>query len=389
MAERIVSRSVVSVCVAGAVALAVAMGIGRFAFTPLLPMMLAQGELTVREGAWLASANYLGYLVGSITALAMSASGARLIRWSLLGVAITTMAMGLPLGLTGWLALRAVAGILSAWVLIFASGWCFQQLASAGRPDLRGLAFSGVGLGIAATGLACMLFMRLEIDATHSWYAMGLLTSALTAWGWALFQEHGVTAMPQPAGGLKALRFDRDAALLTLCYGTSGFGYIIPATFLPVMARQIVHDPLLFGLAWPVFGIAAAASTVVAGRAMRIVGNRRVWAMFQLLLAIGVLIPVFASGIGAIIVASILVGGTFTGITMAALNEARTVGGAGGTALITILTVAFALAQIAGPLFVTATAHAGDAFAFPLEVATASLCATGLLLFMRAPPSSG
>ena len=48
------------------VALAIAMGIGRFAFTPILPMMLADGVIDLAAASWLASANYLGYLAGAV-----------------------------------------------------------------------------------------------------------------------------------------------------------------------------------------------------------------------------------------------------------------------------------------------------------------------------------
>ena len=51
---------------AGLLALAVAMGIGRFAFTPVLPMMQADLGLSLAQGSWLASANYLGYLLGAL-----------------------------------------------------------------------------------------------------------------------------------------------------------------------------------------------------------------------------------------------------------------------------------------------------------------------------------
>ena len=55
-----------AIALAGAVALAVAMGIGRFAFTPLLPMMLTDGVIDLPHASWLASANYLGYFIGAL-----------------------------------------------------------------------------------------------------------------------------------------------------------------------------------------------------------------------------------------------------------------------------------------------------------------------------------
>ena len=58
--------SAIAIAVAGGIALAVAMGIGRFAFTPILPMMLHDGVVDLHAASWLASANYLGYLSGAL-----------------------------------------------------------------------------------------------------------------------------------------------------------------------------------------------------------------------------------------------------------------------------------------------------------------------------------
>ena len=55
-----------AIALTGMVSLAVAMGIGRFAFTPLLPMMLADGVIDLPHASWLASANYLGYFIGAL-----------------------------------------------------------------------------------------------------------------------------------------------------------------------------------------------------------------------------------------------------------------------------------------------------------------------------------
>src|SRR5262245_888003 len=74
------------IAVAGLLALAVAIGIGRFAFTPLLPMMQEDAGLSVADGGWLASANYAGYLLGALAAMAVSARAATAIRGGLLAI---------------------------------------------------------------------------------------------------------------------------------------------------------------------------------------------------------------------------------------------------------------------------------------------------------------
>jgi hypothetical protein len=172
-----------------------------------------------------------------------------------------------------------------------------------------------------------------------------------------------------------------------LCYGAFGFGYIIPATFVPVMARQIVRDPLVFGASWPAFGLAAAVSTLVAAAAGRLLGHRRLWAAAQLVMALGVVAPVAWPRLGGVMVAALLVGGTFMVCTMAGLQEARAVGGPRATVLMAGMTAAFAAGQVLGPLVAAATTGARGDFSGSLVSAAVLLLATGAALGWR--PTSG
>src|SRR6478752_5097728 len=104
-----------AVCAAGVLSLAVAMGIGRFAFTPMLPLMIGEGHLDIAAGGWLAAANYAGYLVGALTASRIPWSANRLGVAALLLTAALTAAMALPGPAVLWLALRLLAGACSAW----------------------------------------------------------------------------------------------------------------------------------------------------------------------------------------------------------------------------------------------------------------------------------
>jgi predicted MFS family arabinose efflux permease len=170
---------------------------------------------------------------------------------------------------------------------------------------------------------------------------------------------------------------------LTLCYGAFGFGYIIPATFLPVMARQAIADPAVFGLSWPVFGAAAVASTLLAGVARRALTNRRVWIVSHLVMALGVALPVFRAGIAATMLAALCVGGTFMVITMVGMQEAREVAGSRATTLMAAMTAAFALGQIAGPLGASALHGPGGDFSAALLVACGALVASAWWLSRR------
>jgi predicted MFS family arabinose efflux permease len=367
---------------AGLVALAVAMGIGRFAFTPILPMMQSEVGLTLAAAGWLAAANYLGYFLGALCAARLSTAWA--IRGSLLLIAVVTFAMGLTHAFALWLVLRLVAGVASAWVLVHVSAWALERLHALQRADAGGVVFAGVGIGIAGAGLLCIGLGSSSVDADHTWQWFGTTALLLTAFVWPAFHRSSSPPKVTVSAPTPRLRWNRDRARVALCYAALGFGYIIPATFLPAMARRYVSNPAVFGLAWPVFGAAAALSTWIVARWLHATDNRRVWASCYVLMAIGAALPVFLPGLSAILAAALLVGGTFMVVTMAGLREARTVAPQAATAFIATLTAAFALAQVIGPVLVSVVVHLPHGFSASLLAAVLVLLVAALALWRSA-----
>ncbi len=364
---------------AGLAALAVAMGIGRFAFTPILPMMLQDAGLSISSGGVLASANYLGYLLGALSAMVVRIRPERAIRAGLLVIAAVTLAMAWPLPFAAWAALRLVAGMASAWVLISVSAWCMEALAGYQRPFLNSVVFAGVGTGIASAGLMCLALIGMDAVSSQAWEAMGIVSFAVAALIWRFFRRPAAQDHAAAAGPQAKLRWDADALRLVLCYGVFGFGYIIPATFLPVMARNALQGSSLFGWSWPVFGLAAALSTLAVAFLVKRMGNRRVWMLSQFVMAAGVVLPVLHPGLLSVFIAALGVGGTFMVITLAALQEGKRVAGRNGTMLIAAMTSAFAAGQIIGPLTVSA-GGGNDSFSTALVVAAVLLAGCALLL---------
>ena len=358
------------VALVGFTALGIAMGIGRFAFTPILPVMQQEAAVSVREGGWLASANYLGYLLGALSAVKLPFRASTAIRAGLLVIGIATFSMGSVEGLALWLALRGLAGVGSAWVLVFASAWALEKLSAAGRSMLRGTVFAGVGTGIAIAGFVCVALGQRRAGSPIAWHALGVIALVATGAIWSIFRTgHEENGKPSRPGASQRFPWDVHSIRLVLCYGIFGFGYIIPATFVPAMARVLVKDPLVFGWSWPVFGIAAALSTLVAVAASGFVGNRRLGAISHLTMAVGVGAPVVWPTIGGILIAASLVGGTFMVITMIAMHEAQIVGGAHATRLMAVMTAAFAAGQIGGPLLVSFSVGPEIDFSRPLLIA--------------------
>jgi hypothetical protein len=339
--------------------------------------MQREAGLSIADGAWLASANYVGYLLGAVAAMAGRVPVVWGIRGGLVVIGLVTLGTGLEDRLAGWLVLRWLAGVASAWVLIGVSAHCLARLTPLARPLLSSTVFAGVGIGIAVTGVLSIILMHVDATAASGWSSLGIATLAVAAATWRVFGE-GIAAPASGAGdgSVLAAGWPRGSTRLMLCYGTFGFGYIIPATFLPVQAREAISNPAVFGVAWPIFGLAAAGSTLMAGVPFRRMGVRRVWVGAQLVMATGVGLPALWPGTISVALAGLLVGGTFMVITLAGMQEAQLVAGPQPARLMSAMTATFAAGQIAGPLSVRLLIGPSGGFEMALLIASGLLAAS-------------
>lgn len=362
----------------GLAGLAVGVGIGRFAFTPLLPMMQADGLITISDGGLLATVHFIGYLIGALTAAWVPVSPRMLLPASLVAIGLATMAMGFSEQLEIWLMLRWFAGVVSAWVLVLVGTYCIKALAEAGQPDYKGWVFSGVGAGIALAGLACFSMMVSGVSSATSWQFIGILALLISGLIW----KSSRAALPAARTSRRESAEGRTPIVwsIVVAYGAVGLGYIIPGTYLPAMAREIVPSPWIFGWGWPIFGTAAFLSTLASAWLHRRFSNRQIWCVGQFVMATGLILPVLYAHILSIIAAGLCVGGTFMVITMAGLNEAHRVATPTDAARhVGVMTAAFAVGQLIGPFFASALHLATSSFA-------PSLIATSIILIITAVP---
>lgn len=362
------------------VSLAVAMGVGRFAFTPLFPLMVRDGLLGSEAGAMIAASNYLGYLVGALVAARIRVNSATLVACGLISTVIVTASVGWTASVSAWVVLRFAAGVMSAWTLVATSAWGLGWLAALDRPHLAGTIFAGVGLGIAAAGLFCLIAAGPDASSLGMWIKLGGLAGMATLLPLVATQSLPVPAVAPGTAPLGAShKPSANTGGLIVCYTLFGFGYILPATYLPALARQLVDDPQVFGLAWPLFGTAAALSTVVVAWGLKRTNRLTIWAASHLLMAIGVLLPSVWASLTSVSIAALLAGGTFMVITMIAMQEAQARAEGNVTGVLGRMTAGFAFGQLMGP--VASAAIGGFTADFPTALDYAlELSAAGLLL---------
>ena len=371
---------------AGLAALAVAMGVGRFAFTPLLPLMQADAGLTLTEGSWLAFANYLGYLVGALATVWMRLPPHVMVRTGLVATGLLTLAVGVLHGFTLWWLLRFAGGVASAWVLVYASAMTLEKLMQAGAPKLFGVVFGGVGAGIMLTGLACVALSAAGVGSSGIWVAFGLASLVASAACWRAFGPLRAVQAPQPGSARESSgrRWGHVEWTLIVAYGLYGFGYIIPGTFMPVIARDLLGGAFASGWFWPMFGAAALAGTLAIGR----VSNARERAALiacYFAEALGVIVPVLLPDAFGLALGSLLLGFAFVAITMLTLRVARALAAArhfDAAPLMGALTAAFGLGQLVGPPFAGYLVVRFGGFGQSLAAAAAGLALGGAALWI-------
>jgi hypothetical protein len=227
-----------------AAALAAAMGIGRFVYTPILPLMTAQAGLAAHTAASLATANYVGYLAGAVvgTVRPRLARSIALCRACLLVLIGTLAAMPLTHDAGQWIALRAVAGMASALVFVIAVNTLLDHLRD--HPArLAGWGFGGVGVGIALSALLVLA----TPDWKVTWWAAAGTAAVFSAGAWFM---HAAPHTPDPAASAADRPPHGTFLLLLGSYTLEGIGYIIAGTFLvAAVAQDGPH--WLGGGAWP------------------------------------------------------------------------------------------------------------------------------------------
>jgi MFS family permease len=392
----------------GIAALVAVMGIGRFVYTPILPEMLAADALTLGEAGWVASANFVGYLVGAMAASRVRARGAQvaLARAGLVGTVATLAAMAVVDGLPGWSALRFLAGVASACSLVFVSALTLERLVAIGAADRVIWLYSGVGLGIAASAVLTQAVHAAGRPWPDAWMAAAVLAAAssVAAWragaGGEADAGRGATAAPTASTAAPAATPSAHPAASTvhpasigtapeppfsrvvLAYGLFGLGYVIHATYLPAMVRAAGYPPSAAAWIWVLVGVAVLPATVAWQRIARRIGVRRAIVACYAFEGATALAPLWVDSIAGAAVAAAGLGASFIPVTGLALPYARGLDPAHGARAIGTMTAAFGLGQIVGPV-VAAWLAARHGFGGPSLLSSAVLLAAAALMAAR------
>ncbi len=340
----------VKVITGGMCNLILTMGLARFAYTPLLPVLRAETGLDAFAGGWLASLNYVGYLAGALVSTRVHDGRARVLlyRAGLVTAVLATAGMGATDNVLAWAVLRFLAGLSTAAGMFIGSGLVLGWLLRAqGKPGM-GLHFAGIGIGIVISALA-VAAMSPWLDHARQWLVLGALGAGLLLPAWILTPA----PMAAPPHGVDRSGSGRRAEaclpVLTLAYFCAGFSYVIGATFLVAMVDRAPGLSGVGGLAWMVVGASAAACCAFWDRLARRFGDEPVLLAVYALHLVSFALPMLGNSAAAWLFAASLFGATFLGIVSLTLAAAgRASPGNPGSAMAR-LTLSYGVAQIVAP----------------------------------------
>lgn len=374
------SPSLPRVLAGGICALVVGMGIGRFAYTPLLPALQQAAGLGAHAAGILASINYVGYLIGSLAAAVLPQHWPRvtLFRGALLVSIGATALMVLAPDPRLWAASRLIAGIASAAVLILSSEIVVRALQRHGRPALVGVHFAGVGLGIALTGIVTALLGD-RLGWAGGWIVLTALSLVLAPFSWRWLASFEPSRPAAATAAVPAASSWIPLVAIALAYFCEGAGYVVTGTFLVAIVKTM---PALADVApwfWVAVGLAGAPSAILWSRIGARIGLLAALVVAHLVQAVGIAAPVVSDAPAVVLVSALLFGGTVIGITALVVAYASRAAGARAGRMIGVLTASFSVGQIVGPIVAGKLAEEGG-FDLPLVLAAATVVVGAILL---------
>ncbi len=377
-------RERIKVLSAGICSLILVVGVARFSYTPLLPLMQQQTGLGVAAAAWLAAINYAGYLSGAIIASLISdlVLKDRLYRIGMVLGIVSTVAMGLTTDVTLWALSRYVAGLSSAAGMLLGTGLILNWLIRHNHRSELGIHFAGLGLGIAGCAAAVTLFSP-WLDWRQQWFAFATLgclllvpalrwlprpdSSPLTMSG-QMMQDHP----PSPL----YLR------VFMAAYFCAGIGYVVSSTFIVAIVNKLPGLDGQGNLVFLTIGLAAAPGCIIWDFIARRTGDLQALILAALLQIIGILLPVVAGGLVAALLGALLFGGTFVGMVSLVLTMAGRYYPTRPAKMMGKMTLSYGLAQIIGPAITGWLASRLGSYNAGLYFAAAAMFVGTLLLLL-------
>lgn len=375
-------KQTVSYLIGGIFALVIAMGIGRFSYTVILPYMQETFEFSRATAGYLATSNYLGYLVGAWVAGRLPIGNKRILflQITLVISILTTAFMSFTNVIIIWYLLRFISGVVSAFIFVVITSLILDQLASSSHMHLSGLFYSGVGIGIALSAVIVSPIQAV-FHWNGTWIVLALFSIVLFVLivlfikpitpSKQLVESQIISQKTPPQSWMK---------WLIIAYSLEGLGYIVTGTFIVSIAQESTsfHGDAAF--VWFVVGVAAIPSCIVWSKLAQRYGYVKILLISMLLQAIGIVLPALATNSMTLYASAFIFGATFMGITTVCTTLARKLAPVNSHQMIGYLTAGYALGQMIGPSIAGTLASYTNSYQYALVGASLVVMLGGLCL---------
>ncbi|AQU81781.1 MULTISPECIES: YbfB/YjiJ family MFS transporter [unclassified Halomonas] len=353
------------VLLAGVFSQLLCIGVARFAYTPLLPVMQQQTWIGDADGGWLAALNYAGYMLGALLAATVRSIHMKdtLYRICLVLAVFTTAGMALTEHFWLWAGLRFLAGFSSSGAMLLASGLILHWLIQHHQRVELGIHFAGLGLGIVLAAVAVELMLALSMDWQAQWWGFSILAVGLSVPAWRWLPRPLLAQPGARAGSVTNPPTRTFMRWMLAAYFCAGYGYVISATFIVTIVER---EPLLAGAGnwtFALVGLAAAPAVMLWDLVARRIGYLGALIVAMGLQVIGIILPAVTTNLAAVLFSAVLYGGTFLGCVSLVLTMAGRLYPASPARLMGKMTLAYGAAQIIAPaltgMLAEATGHYG------------------------------
>ncbi|NQY52537.1 MAG: YbfB/YjiJ family MFS transporter [Campylobacteraceae bacterium] len=373
-----------SILLAGILALIIGVGVARFVFTSLLPLML-EDFLSLEQAGILASLNYCGYLGGSIFAIFIKDINAK-VKYFRLGIVLcvlTTLVLALTSNELLWLSSRVIAGFAAAMSLVVGSAIVMTKLNMENKTKAMGIHFSGIGFSVLVTDLISRFVLYSNGTWQDSWLVLSIFAATVS-----IYPLYILSFDKRQKTNVKTHKFDKSlfspfVIILILVYFTEGVGMVVQATFLPDIINSIKGLENYGSYAWTAVGLAGVPSCIIWMTLANKIGSINVIIITMFLQVIGILIPTFSDNIYLNLFSGLLFGGTFVALVALFMNLAGKLAKENPLAIMGAITTAYGVGQVIAPLYSVYLTNYFSSYNYALYV-TALIVFGGIILLFTA-----
>lgn len=371
-------NSNIAIILAGIISIIIGVGVARFSFTSLLPLML-ENSINIKFAGFLASLNYIGYLIGALFAIFIKdiQSKIKFFRVGLFISILSTLVLGLTSNEIVWILSRFLAGFGTAMILVVCSSIVMSKLNLEDKTKTMGIYFSGVGFSIVITDLIIKTININQNLWQSSWLILaifGLICSIYPIYILNIDKKIDTQIVKHK---IEKSMFSTFILILTFAYFCEGIGFVVQATFLPDIINRIEGLEGYGSLTWLFVGLAGIPSSIIWMKLAHKYGSVNMIILALFIQIVGILIPTFSNSLVLNLLSRVLYGITFIGLVALFMNLGGKLSAKNPVVLMGLITSAYSLGMVIAPLYCVALYEKFNSYDY-------SLYLTAIIVFIGA-----